>query len=192
MMLAFFLMASLVTESLADVCNATEESETMNMLQTRTQDNLDVRRDCSDGEMTCINRSPARTFARCYMWARVACRACDPATPAIYMRECPLTDLQRQRQDGCSGPLADGQMLAGFGRIFKPACDLHDSCYSTCGMTKSACDDEFNINLAALCQSETTGLGNDCFKWAVTAVTAVRVAGAAQVGYDLGQEAANC
>mmetsp|Transcript_64092 Transcript_64092/g.141237 ORF Transcript_64092/g.141237 Transcript_64092/m.141237 type:complete len:191 (+) Transcript_64092:71-643(+) len=190
MMLAFFLMASLVTESLADVCNATEESETMNMLQTRTQDNLDVRRDCSDGEMTCINRSPARSFGMCFK--KASCWACDGEEPARLMSECPLTDLQRQRQDGCSGPLADGKMLDGFGQMFRPACNLHDSCYSTCGMTKSACDDEFNINLAALCQSETTGLGNDCFKWAVTAVTAVRVAGAAQVGYDLGQEAANC
>mmetsp|Transcript_61955 Transcript_61955/g.133244 ORF Transcript_61955/g.133244 Transcript_61955/m.133244 type:complete len:191 (-) Transcript_61955:115-687(-) len=190
MMLAFFLMASLVTESLADVCNATEESETMNMLQTRTQDNHDVRRECGDREMTCINSAPRRSFGMCWLGG-VTCWACNPTEPARLMNECPLNDLQRQRQDGCSGPLDEGNFLSHWGDFFRPACNLHDSCYSTCGMSKSACDDEFYINMYALCQNKFGG-GNFCFRRADAAVTAVRKAGAAQDGYNFGQEAAGC
>jgi hypothetical protein len=39
---------------------------------------------------------------------------------------------------------------------FTPACRAHDSCYETCGRTKSECDSRFRGDLQAACRNGYT------------------------------------
>lgn len=147
--------------------------------------------ECPDKEMVCINRAPAQSLGMCreHWWLPGSCWACDVGLPERFMNECPLTDFQRSRQGGCSGNLDEGGFSEEYQKIFKAACNLHDSCYSTCGMDKSACDDEFFINLNALCQTQRS---NSCFMEVYVMKDLFDQSVAPANSYDLGQEAAGC
>jgi secretory phospholipase A2 len=55
---------------------------------------------------------------------------------------------------GWNGPLVpDGGLFWDFG----PACDAHDKCYGTCGKSKDACDEAFQMDMRKICA--------DVFMW---------------------------
>lgn len=59
--------------------------------------------------------------------------------------------------NGCgpSGPLDFAVPECPFGLIcFTPACNEHDICYQTAGITREQCDDAFGDNLRALCSEQ--------------------------------------
>jgi hypothetical protein len=59
------------------------------------------------------------------------------------------------RADGCSTPLYDG-ISAKFKEVFEAACNDHDRCYSTPGMSKGTCDINFKNRMISLCEKPGT------------------------------------
>jgi hypothetical protein len=48
---------------------------------------------------------------------------------------------------------------------FTPCCDLHDTCYMTCGMAKAHCEKAFGQCLKAHCKKNYNGNGNVTLSW---------------------------
>ena len=90
----------------------------------------------------------------------------------------------RPWSNGCSVPpfiqLPDFQ--------FTKCCDLHDTCYMTCGMSKDGCEKAFDKCLKAHCKAAYPGSA-DCTQTADTFVTGVQMFGCQ--GY-LGSQAESC
>ncbi|KAK7100899.1 hypothetical protein V1264_023764 [Littorina saxatilis] len=61
------------------------------------------------------------------------------------------------RVDGSDGCTNYG-MLTKFERIFTPACNAHDDCYSRSGTSRRTCDQRFHSNLLSACRSNYSGL----------------------------------
>lgn len=73
-------------------------------------------------------------------------------------------DERKQRMppatNGCGGDDSDCFLNidhAGLIADFEPACDNHDRCYTTCGSSRSACDDAFGHDMYRICR--------DTFPW---------------------------
>ena len=88
--------------------------------------------------------------------------------------------------NGCGpqGPLAGLLLDCPLGLIcFTEACDVHDVCYRTCGVSRAECDDEFSRNLTSICTESFTSRdprSTWCRKLAyIYWQTAVRFGGAA-------------
>ena len=90
------------------------------------------------------------------------------------------------RADGCSTPLYDS-ISDKYKKVFAPACDDHDRCYSTPGVSQQQCDNEFLSRMLSLCgndavTSKTPGFTKvECRTVAGTWATAV--AGFAATSY---------
>lgn len=58
----------------------------------------------------------------------------------------------RPYSNGCSVPPFLRESLGDYSH-FTPCCDLHDTCYMSCGATKSMCDKEFGKCMKRVCRS---------------------------------------
>eukprot|EP01083_Nonionella_stella_P001117 3236_1 len=86
--------------------------------------------------------------------------------------------------DGCSLPDWIKDKVAND-ELMEPACDVHDICYQTPGLTKDTCDDHFHDNMIAICDGDAICKANAWIMY-----TAVSEASEAQEGYDAGQKRA--
>lgn len=59
----------------------------------------------------------------------------------------------RPYSNGCSVPPFLREGLGDYSH-FTPCCDLHDTCYMSCGATKSMCDREFGKCMKKVCKSK--------------------------------------
>jgi hypothetical protein len=86
----------------------------------------------------------------------------EPPPPALV---CPAVVAQSQALD-CSGSVTfapNGCGATGAGWLvpetpyedisFTPACDTHDACYSTIGLSRLQCDQNFGAEASAICES---------------------------------------
>jgi hypothetical protein len=119
------------------------------------------------------------SYGTCYHFP-ATCRVCH----SNWQDQCRQKDLScdrgqtpARRIDGCSA--GDPH----FTKVFKPACDEHDACYSTPGRTKKGCDDNFLLNMLTLCVQSGVQIGG-CNAAAASYEAAVRMAPQAQQGYD--------
>ncbi|GAA6134084.1 hypothetical protein NBRC116188_08730 [Oceaniserpentilla sp. 4NH20-0058] len=98
--------------------------------------------------------------------------------------------------DGCSNPL-NGKVTKSWKRLFKPACQVHDWCYSSpwriSGVTgykgQKKCDDEFQKNMEAICSNRPNVERLDCWTQKTTYHLTVRDWG--HKAFDQGQRNAN-
>ncbi|NPA72445.1 MAG: hypothetical protein GXO35_06405, partial [Gammaproteobacteria bacterium] len=98
-------------------------------------------------------------------------------------QRCSTQTLLKNNANGCSGP------VPGFdGRKFQAACNEHDKCYGTPGISKTQCDSYFKKNLLYTCSKFLP----NCYASAQTYYWAVKIAGESY--YDAAQQAGwkNC
>lgn len=68
--------------------------------------------------------------------------------------KCTRAFLINKRQiDGCSG----GRQNKKWGKIFRAACNEHDACYRTLGVSKFECEAAFTNNLYVICKTAPFG-----------------------------------
>ena len=74
-------------------------------------------------------------------------------------KEC-RTDIQDPNyvptRNGCSAPAPQGIGSVGNGVFFGDACNEHDDCYQTCGISQSDCDRQLLSDLYSACESQTS------------------------------------
>jgi len=59
----------------------------------------------------------------------------------------------RPYSNGCSVPPSIRQGLGDYS-AFEPCCDLHDTCYMSCGVSKPFCETEFGKCMKSICQKK--------------------------------------
>ena len=93
---------------------------------------------------------------------------------------CSSDYILQQRADGCS---CSTICSAGDRRRFRAACNEHDKCYATLGVSKATCDLNFLKNMGFICNHHYFG---SCALDASAFYTAVLAAGGGS--YDNGQQ----
>jgi hypothetical protein len=88
-----------------------------------------------------------------------------------------------RRADGCSSPIFKKDVDS----LFNEACNVHDMCYSTPGVSKSNCDSEFLNNMLVECSVHPAG--GACS--GIAAVAAAAVSAAGKSAWDNDQKWAN-
>lgn len=136
---------------------------------------------CPDKHWACGNGSDL-AFGTCISFPS-GCKVCNSNWQDGCRRRdvrCDNGETPAARRDGCSGGRSNDLS-------FKPACDEHDTCYSTPGRSKASCDSEFLANMNTLCATFAFGGLGVCQAEAQVYYQAVRSAPQAQDGYNAGQ-----
>ncbi|AZU01101.1 phospholipase A2 [Brevibacterium linens] len=79
--------------------------------------------------------------------------------------------------NGCSTPKALKKAASKWNKLFKPACDKHDRCYSKDSKKdRIRCDTDFRANMKGICKKKKSGKAS-CYTVAVIYFEAVRAGG---------------
>ncbi|MFB9775032.1 hypothetical protein [Brevibacterium otitidis] len=63
--------------------------------------------------------------------------------------------ILHSKPNGCSTPKLSKVLTGKYDRIFKPACDTHDRCYSASSKTsRKSCDSTFRHNMNRICHKK--------------------------------------
>jgi hypothetical protein len=74
--------------------------------------------------------------------------------------------------NGCTTPVFRGHFLIWD---FTPACNVHDTCYGTCGTVRKTCDDNFLKAMKKICGKLPDRSRVECFRVAESYYLAVRI-----------------
>ena len=109
--------------------------------------------DCGDYNFYCpdggANGPQFFTVGGCWNWSGFKCTPCTDVVDLV--KTCCNCRTYKcsgdvsnwfARIDGCSGPIQS---------YFTPACNIHDLCYATPGVSKDACDADFKANCLEIC-----------------------------------------
>lgn len=84
--------------------------------------------------------------------------------PLLVLTNAPPPSGRIVKSNGCGSTFSIDWALESLGEgIIIPCCNVHDTCYETCGKTQNECDNAFQICLNEACNQ----LNGDGFSWLI-------------------------
>ena len=98
-------------------------------------------------------------------------------TEEALRRESETAGIDSAKVNGCSTPKVTKRLTKKWDRVFRPACNKHDVCYSKNSRTpRKTCDWRFREDMYKICKGRSQD-GNECRRAASTYYYAVRAFG---------------